>query len=69
MNPRIFTEVMVETPIYCLNQLILTQKYRVHTATYDWLTYRNHASCSCSYWSSINHHTAFFFTVLRSPLS
>ena len=48
MNPHVFTEVMVETPIYCPNQLILTQKYRVHMATYDWLAHRNHVSCSHS---------------------
>ena len=47
MNPRVFTEVLVETPLilYCPNQLILIQKYRVHTATYNWLAHRNHVSC------------------------
>ena len=60
MKPHVFTEVTVETLLYCPNQLILIQKYRMHTATYDWLAYRNHVSCLHSYWYSINHHTAFF---------
>ena len=45
MNPRVFTEVMVETSKKgpnCLNQLILIQQYRVHKATYNWLAHRNH---------------------------
>ena len=47
MNPCVFTEVMVETSKATLfpESAHTYTEIQVHTATYNWLAHRNHASC------------------------
>ena len=47
MNPRVFTEVMVETSKGTLlpESAHTYTEIQVHTATYNWLAHRNHTSC------------------------
>ena len=48
MNPRIFTEVMVETSRGTLlpESARTYTEIQVHTAIYNWLAHTNHTSCS-----------------------
>ena len=48
MNPRVFTEVMVETsnPTLLPESAHTYTEIQVHMATYNSLTHRNHTSCS-----------------------
>ena len=66
MNPRVFTEVMVETsnPTLLPESAHTYTEIQVHTAIYNWLAHRNHTSCSLAIGTAliITQLFSLFFT-------